>query len=684
LTHSPSSLRHNTTLLSGVVGMLIALPAPVHALGISAPQTRSALGQPLELLFPVNLGPNESLAVECVHADVLAGDAHIPPSLVTLRLEGANEASVHAVRLVSLTQVNEPIVTVTLSLGCPAKVTRQYVALVDPPSAVVATTLPPLPEVLPGQDVRSQSYSPALRAALDASDSKPEMLLAEPPASALTAPTVAAQAASAPTAKPKAAAPIRLAAAVAAGAAAAEGGASAPAAAVPRKSRKRSTPPHAPRAAQIADAGSAKPAAHKEVSRLHMDAAEPAEVSSSQIAVAASAPASAAPDAASAPLDPTAIRLAAMEDRLNELQRQNQEQQSKLLQVQAKLDAAQAERYQNPFVWVLGLLVLGFGGLSAYLWRSRQAARESWWNAERPVPSPISPTRPVAPAPAKAATGATDFMSPDSAMPASATSDELTAPLPLLAESVSRLQGLPPPPQVTVEYNVHQETVPAPITDPGAPVTVEELLDMQQQVEFFLVLGQADAAIELLRGRVDTGSSSALPYLKLMEIYQSQGDVTSFADLGKRFSERFNAVPPAWGGDMNEGKMLEAYGEVLAGVQKIWGDAAVSMALLQNLLTFGPEGDELQGFDLPAYRDLLLLYSLARDLSEHDVSGEEIDLFLPLDGGPRNAATGMMATMSWSRNTAPAQLDVDVDISLDEPAPHDEATPTDFQPPDKI
>ena len=661
--------------------MLMALPATVHALGISAPQTRSALGQPLELLFPVNLGANESLAVECVHAEVLAGDAHIPPSLVTLRLEGANEASVRAVRLMSLTQVNEPIVTVTLSLGCPAKVTRQYVALVDPPSAVAATTLPPpLPEVLPGQDVRSQSYSPALRAALDASDSKPEMLLAEPPAPAVTAPVIAAQAAPAPIVKPKGAAPVRVAAA----AAVADSGASAPAPATARKPRKRAATPHEPRAAQIAEAGPVKPSQHKEVSRLHMDAPEPAEVSSSQIAVAASAPASAAPDAAaSAPLDPTAIRLAAMEDRLNQLQHQNQDQQAKLLEVQAKLDAAQAERYQNPLVWLLGLLVLGFGGLSAYLWRSRQAAREIWWNAEKPTANPVAP-RPVASAPVtKVATGVTDFMSPDSAMPASATSDELTAPLPLLAESVSRLGGLPPP-QVTVEYNHRQETQPTPVTDPGAPVTVEELLDMQQQVEFFLVLGQADAAIELLRARVDTGSSSALPYLKLMEIYQSQGDVSSFADLGKRFSERFNAVPPAWGGDMNEGKMLEAYGEVLTSVQKIWGDAAVSMALLQNLLTFGPEGDELQGFDLPAYRDLLLLYSLARDLSEHDVSGEEIDLFLPLDGGARNAATGMMATMSWSRNTAPAQLDVDVDISLDEPHPRDEGTPTDFQPPDKI
>ncbi len=156
-----------------------------------------------------------------------------------------------------------------------------------------------------------------------------------------------------------------------------------------------------------------------------------------------------------------------------------------------------------------------------------------------------------------------------------------------------------------------------------------------------------------------------------MEIYQAQGDSQAFADMAQAFSTRFNAVPPAWGGDMNEGRLLEAYESVLASIQNVWPDAAVSMALLQNLLTFGPDGDELRGFDLPAYRDLLMLYSVARDLSEHDVRGDQIDLFLPLDSSGKESATDMMATMAWQNEDlpAPTHVAVDLDISLQDTEP---------------
>jgi hypothetical protein len=657
-------------LLGGVVGVLMAWPGHVAALGVTAPQTRSALGQTLELVFPINLGPNESLSAECVHADVMAGDAHIPPSLVTLRLEGTTESNVHAVRLQSVTQINEPIVTVTLSLGCPARMTRQYAALIDPPSSASMAEASPLPDMPAGQEVSSQRYSPALRAALSASESKPELLLAQPPApAAASAPTPAA-----PVAKTQAGSTV-----VAQSSAPAQS-----AAAAPRKAHKRSKTPHEPRPATLADAHPAQPPKHKEVSRLQLDAPEAVEAGPARPAAAASAPASAAvasaelPVPASAPAsDATQDRLAALEDRLNQMQRQNQEQQGKLLQMQAKLDAAQSERYQNPLVWALGLMVLGLGGLSAYLWHSRKASREGWWSGNE---QPVESRRPAPPPPAARAEtspgGLTDFMNPSSVQLAARAAEDMTAPLPLLAESMSTLGDLTAPMPMNPEYASAHVQVARPAAAGGAaPVTVEELIDMQQQVEFFLVLGQTAAAIDLLQSRIDTGASSALPYLKLMEIYQKQGDSQAFTDLGERFARRFSAVPPAWGGDMNEGRALDAYKGIMTGVQNVWRDAAVSMALLQSLLTHGgQEGDETQGFDLPAYRDLLLLYSVARDLSEHDVRGEEIDVFLPLDGRSSGAATGMMATMAWEHpgREAASPAHADVDISLDDAAPADE------------
>ncbi len=690
--NSPSPLRHNAVLL-GVVGMLAALPGTTaHALGISAPQTRSALGQPLELVFPVSLGPNETLALECVHAEVMAGDARVPPSLINIRLEGSNESNVHAVRLQSVTQVNEPIVTVTVALGCPARVTRQYVALIDPPSSVATASVLPPADLPTPEEIRSQGYSPALRAALDASESKPEMLLAQVPASVASAP-------SRPAPAPRLSGAPRLAA---------SGSAAVPeaAASAPRKTRKRPSPPQEPKAIALADAHASKPARKAEVSRLKLDAPEPVEVPAPKLAAAsaatisASAPAStivemAATSASAVASDATQDRLAAMEARINQVQKQNQEQQAKLLQLQAELNAAQAQRYQNPLVWVLALLVAALGGLSAYLWRSRKHADEDWWESNRALPAPAPSSPPLSKAVVapdselgRGASGLGDFMSAGSTLPMPIGGDDMTEPVPLLADPVSRFGGLDamrPGDEATMPAALTIERPPG-AQDPTAPVTVEELIDMQQQVDFFLVLGQADAAIDLLQSRVSTGASSALPYLKLMEIYQSQGDTDSFAAMAQSFAERFNAMPPAWGGDMNEGRLLEAYEPVLVSVQNVWTDAAVSMALLQNLLTFGPDGDELRGFDLPAYRDLLMLYSVARDLSEHDVRGDQIDLFLPLDSNGKGAATDMMATMAWQHDEdmpAPTKhVAVDLDISLQdtEPAPLDfkSTKPRDF------
>src|SRR5437016_1595335 len=56
------------------------------------------------------------------------------------------------------------------------------------------------------------------------------------------------------------------------------------------------------------------------------------------------------------------------------------------------------------------------------------------------------------------------------------------------------------------------------------------------------------------------------------------------------------------------------------------------MAILESLLFKRDDSSEL--FDLPAYRDVLVLYSLARDLWQHGGGqGTPVDVLLPLDDG---------------------------------------------------
>ena len=67
---------------SVLVLALLTVSAPAAwSLGVGRPQAASSLGQPLNLLFPVQLNPGESLTPDCVRAEVSAGDNPLAPWL---------------------------------------------------------------------------------------------------------------------------------------------------------------------------------------------------------------------------------------------------------------------------------------------------------------------------------------------------------------------------------------------------------------------------------------------------------------------------------------------------------------------------------------------------------------------------------------------------------------------------
>ena len=67
---------------------------------------------------------------------------------------------------------------------------------------------------------------------------------------------------------------------------------------------------------------------------------------------------------------------------------------------------------------------------------------------------------------------------------------------------------------------------------------------------------------------------------------------------------------------------------MLAALQAAWPRPLDAMAELENLL-FRKRSGEL--FELPAYRDVLILYSVARDLHRQlDQPAHDVDVLLPL------------------------------------------------------
>ena len=136
------------------------------------------------------------------------------------------------------------------------------------------------------------------------------------------------------------------------------------------------------------------------------------------------------------------------------------------------------------------------------------------------------------------------------------------APAPLQPRSVARTIEEEP-----AEFRTEVLDAPATVAPmvpesagPRRELSVEELIDLEQQADFFVVLGQDEAAIDLLMGHVrSSGGVSPLPYLKLLEIYRRRGEHDSYERVRERFNRRFSAYAPDWDVDLTHGRTLESY-----------------------------------------------------------------------------------------------------------------------------
>jgi hypothetical protein len=361
-----------------------------------------------------------------------------------------------------------------------------------------------------------------------------------------------------------------------------------------------------------------------------------------------------AASAAQATASAVAARSDMLEAQVQRLVAEARQQRAENDQLRARLAAANTS--SMAVNWLMALAAV-LAALAAWLgWRLRRARSQvvapQWWNAAEPSRTaeeePPVPTMPPA-------TPKDAFASDE--MAAVAVPDEPPAP-----PSAKSMNDLP---------LSGQEPGWTTVTPPRE-VSVEELIDLEQQAEFFVVLGQDESAIDLLVSHIrSSGGISPLPYLKLLEIYRRRGEVESYERTRTRFNQRFNAYAPDWDADLQHGRVLEEYPDVVAALQRVWPKPINAMAELEALL-FRKDNGQL--FELPAYREVLMLYSLARDLL--DTQGRKatpaVDLLLPLDSddddpsehhspGPSIEDTLVLRpSATIDRPTAPASLDVDL------------------------
>jgi hypothetical protein len=607
------------------------------------------IGRPLDIRVQALLSPGEDIANLCVNADVLYGDVKVSPDAVRTTVQRASPDAEPSVRIQSLVAIDEPIVTVFVRAGCTTPFTRRYVLLADPvsePSRIAA----------PSAASQPQSAAPATMA-----------LPTVPSASGTPLPAApAAEQAGRKEAAPRA-----------------------PAARQPVRDRTRAAerPARPARPASVVRKPAAPPP--DPTPRLELDAVDLSlaierdpvlKLSLSLL----SEPTTSEETRAAAGLLWKAIN-ASPEDILRDAQKlQVLEAESKgLREAEARNQATIAElsstveqsRLWQWMVYLLGALLALAALALVWLWRRQKSSRDfdaakAWWASEGTAKA--APREPALGRKSEAA-AAVDI---DLDLSDESSAGEL--------RPLSRAQDLED------SASVDLDSTPAAMSMAGmerrdfAPsqlasrsVAAEELFDVQQQAEFFMSLGEDEQAIHVLRNHIqDSQVPSALAYLDLFKVYHRLGRRADYETLRTDFNKVFNAGAPPFDQYSDVSLGLEAYETAFGRIQALWPEPRV-LDVIEKSIFREPGDAEGEVFDLEAYRELLLLHTLAKELIQRDATETEPDSEAPKDF--RNTkvqplkATGKLASVAGGGAATqpmdlqpPASPNLGLDVNLDD------------------
>lgn len=207
-------------------------------------------------------------------------------------------------------------------------------------------------------------------------------------------------------------------------------------------------------------------------------------------------------------------------------------------------------------------------------------------------------------------------------------------------------------------------------------------------------LGRPDKAVEVLRHHImDNVETSALVYLDLFDLYHSLDRRDDYDALRADFNKMFNAKVPAFDEYTKDTHDLEFYTTALSRIESLWPTPRVLDVLEESIF----RKPDLRGevFSLAAYRELLLLHSIAkkvitRPANRGDAAMNELaapsepNIPETLPGASRFGSTGIQPLSAQLHGSMPAQslflrdtpdptqppvsprLGLDIDLSLGE------------------
>jgi hypothetical protein len=565
------------------------------------------VGRALDVAIPVALDSAGQAAELCPEADVFHGDTRVDASRVTARVEPASGLNA-VVRVRSSQAVDEPVVTVYLRLGCSQKFTRRYVLLAEEPGEVIAPVAPSVPAaaVAPAATVGRQAVPPATSAAI-----------ATAPAAALQAPTVT-----------RPATPAR--------------GTS--------RARRRAEAAAAPRGEAVGKLESAlapRPSRSQSVARATTRGGRPRlTVDMVDLTPERDPQLRSSAGLAGAPSTDEQVRAQAAalwrsinaqpEDVLRDLQRvQALETDVKglrtlvagndrtLTELRGQLDQARQERTLTLAAIALLTLLLAAMVVTWWLRRGERSGSREWWRRRDPAAEaaatgldpagrPLPPgTPPVRPADMDLRVDESMFESLKkprvAVVPVAAAPARMPDPSPVPARAPAVADHAGPASTFHSSFQASQMSS-------MRMVKAEELVDIQQQADFFMSLGQTEQAIEVLESHIHNNSeTSALVWLDLLAIYRALKRRQDYELLRTDFQRVFNAQVPPYDSTPTVSGGLEDYPRALTRIAALWPSPKV-MDLIEESIFRKPGVGGAEPFDLEAYRELVMLYNLGREV----------------------------------------------------------------------
>jgi hypothetical protein len=598
-------------------GWLLLTAASSMAMSLGRHSGAMLIGRPLDLSVQAVLEVQDDAGNLCLEADVFYADNKLDKSRIRVTLERSATVPAQAViRIRSAVLIDEPVVTVYLRAGCQLKTERRYVSLAELVSEAAPDKTAPAPTPV------AVPVRPAVVPSINAGTPTAELTSSKPP-SPKSSKRTRAKATAAEPMDAGSVAPIQQAKELA----------------ETPKTKTQRTP------TATKDSKPAAPAkARLKLEPLDLTIERDPQLKSS--AELLSMPASNPQERAAASAlwralsaQPQDIlrdteKLQALENSVRGLQTQSQKTLASIDDLNVKLQQAQSERYANALVYALAaLLLVALAGM-AYLLRQRgsgqpsESADKPWWRKNEAYQSQQEAWIDSLPQPQQHDSA----VSRAASVPRSRLVD-VSVDFDL-ERAGGKSAGAKPAAAADFVNSVplaskDRSDFGASLLQLNRAVKAEELFDVQQQADFFVSIGQQEQAIEVLRSHIaENDETSALVYLDLFNLYHQLKRAEEYEALRLSFNQRFNTQVPTFELYTDKNLGLEAYQQAMSRIEALWPSPKV-LEIIEESLFRRPDANS-DAFNLEAYRELLMLYSVAKEIISPEpkdgVAGKKFDL----------------------------------------------------------